>query len=138
MHRDIPELLLHLFILATIVVFRDQFGISDILINIFSAVITISGIVILVAGRLTIDSTLSSKKAKLCTKGIYSKIRHPVYVGRIMFFLGLTLLFKSAIGIFLVITIFMPYHINKIKKEEQELIKIFGRGYLNYRKKTIF
>ena len=116
----------NLIVLVLIVIFKDQFLFESDIYSFLSLVVVIIGIVFLSIGRITIDKTFISKKEKLITSGIYSKIRHPIYTGRILFFVGLTLLFKSFIGIILVIVLLMPFHIYKARKEERAMLKKFG------------
>ncbi len=73
----------------------------------------------------------------LVTKGIYSKIRHPMYIGIILFHIGLpltangfTALISTVIwGVFIVIW----KHF-----EEKNLERRFGEEYVEYKKKTWF
>lgn len=70
---------------------------------------------------------------KLVTSGIYSRIRHPLYAGLLLIFLGyffvsptLTVLIHS-----LCLVIYLPIG---IKFEEQNLVSIFGEDYMRYQK----
>jgi protein-S-isoprenylcysteine O-methyltransferase Ste14 len=74
---------------------------------------------------------------KLVTKGIYSKIRHPMYFGLILLHIGFPFIAKSFIaclstilwaGIIAVWTHF----------EEKNLERRFGQRYIDYKKRTWF
>jgi len=75
---------------------------------------------------------------KLVTGGVYSKIRHPLYLGVKLTFIGFALFSKSTIGIILVLVLLIPIHIIRERKKEKELIKKFGKRYIEYKEKTLF
>ena len=106
---------------------------------ILGSIITLTGIVIWTWARINIRKSFSilPKAKKLVTTGIYSKIRHPVYVGCILTFLGLSIITNYLlvwISLFLIILM----QTLRAKKEEETLIKKFGKRYLAYKKKTWF
>ncbi|MCX6815822.1 MAG: isoprenylcysteine carboxylmethyltransferase family protein [Candidatus Aenigmarchaeota archaeon] len=136
--EKVSSVFIHIVILALIAIFRDQFLFKNAIYSVLSLIIAIIGIVLLSIGRIAIDKAFISKKERLITSGIYSKIRHPVYTGRILFFIGLALLFKSFIGIILVIALLVPFHIYKARKEEREMLRKFGNKYAKYKKSTLF
>jgi len=72
---------------------------------------------------------------KLITTGIYSKIRHPIYLGRMFINLGFLIIFPilpmAFVSIFfIVIWYLMAFY------EERILIKKFGKNYKKYKKKV--
>lgn len=75
---------------------------------------------------------------KLVTSGIYSKIKHPLYFGVRLMFIGFALIFKSLLGLILIIIILVPLHLYRARKEEKELTNKFGDKYLEYKKRTWF
>ena len=93
------------------------------------------GVIVFLTGLLTIK-TLESYEGDLITSGIYSKIRHPMYLGFILWLIGFPLYFGAFFSIFLSLLyitniLFWKY------LEEKELEKRFP-GYHDYRKTTIF
>ena len=72
---------------------------------------------------------------RLITNGIYTYIRHPLYLGEISRNLGTALLFSSLYGlaVMMIANIFLFI---RIEIEEKMLITIFGHEYEEYKKKT--
>ncbi|WP_455276470.1 methyltransferase family protein [[Eubacterium] cellulosolvens] len=99
------------------------------------------GMILIIVGLLVflIPVSIIDKyfyEGKLCTTGIYSFIRHPMYGAWIVFIIpGMVLIRGSLLG--LSIPIFM-YAIFKIliPKEEEYLEKKFGKEYIEYEKKV--
>jgi protein-S-isoprenylcysteine O-methyltransferase Ste14 len=93
------------------------------------------GLAIFLIALFTIKS-LESYEGDLITKGIYSKIRHPMYLGFILWLIGFPLIFGAFTSlilslIFIVNILFWRY------LEEKELKERFP-SYNDYKKKTIF
>jgi protein-S-isoprenylcysteine O-methyltransferase Ste14 len=80
--------------------------------------------------------TLETYSGDLITKGIYSKVRHPMYLGFICWLLGGPLFFNSvisfALAVLFIANVFFWRHL-----EELELEKRFA-GYKEYKAKTLF
>ena len=72
---------------------------------------------------------------RLLTDGVYSHIRHPLYLGEISRNLGFALLFSSLYGL-IVMVIANIFLIMRIKIEERMLIARFGKEYEQYMKNT--
>ena len=93
------------------------------------------GIVMFLIALLTIK-TLESYDGDLITGGIYSKIRHPMYFGFILWLIGFPVFFGALFSFFLsflfIANIFFWRYL-----EEEELEKRFP-SYQDYRKTTIF
>ena len=87
---------------------------------------------------LTYLSYIDIKKdfltAKKVTKsGIYTKVRHPMYLGVILFYIGISLVSSSLfVAAYSVIAIL--FIIWQAFNEEKHLIKRFGREYLKYKR----
>jgi protein-S-isoprenylcysteine O-methyltransferase Ste14 len=73
----------------------------------------------------------------LVTKGIYSKIRNPMYLGIILIHIGFPLAAKSLLTLISAI-IWIPLILMWKYWEEKDLEKKFGEKYISYKKKTFF
>jgi protein-S-isoprenylcysteine O-methyltransferase Ste14 len=93
------------------------------------------GIIISLTGFLTIKS-LESYEGDLITHGIYSKIRHPMYLGFILWLIGMPSfyggLFSYALCIVFIANVLFWRHLEEIELENR------FPAYKDYRKKTIF
>lgn len=74
-------------------------------------------------------------KSTLKTSGIYAKVRHPLYSGTILIFLGL-FLFIPKISTAIALAITLLYLAVGIRLEEKKLILKFGDKYVSYKKEV--
>ena len=72
---------------------------------------------------------------ELVTSGLYRVIRHPSYLGLLLFLLGWALVFRSVIGV-LVSLLILPPLIARMNSEEALLESEFGERYSEYRRRT--
>ena len=73
---------------------------------------------------------------QLVMEGMYASIRHPSYLGTFISMIGVGVLLQAWSGtIIAIISILFAYHI-RIRAEEQELVRSFGKAYLEYQQKT--
>ena len=116
-----------------------------------SAVLIVGVLLVAVGGYLRFTSRRTLMKAgfgllsssrlqivdgqRLVTDGVYSLIRHPLYLGEIARNLGFTLILSSlyGFGIVLVGSLFLPI---RIQIEERMLLEEFGQKYDEYRRRT--
>jgi protein-S-isoprenylcysteine O-methyltransferase Ste14 len=76
-----------------------------------------------------------SERAKFIDSGVYSWVRHPMYLGGLLLFLSFFFISASliALGIWIVFFIIL----NKMAAyEEKELVRILGKKYVNYQKRV--
>ena len=73
----------------------------------------------------------------LVTKGIYSNIRNPMYLGIILMHVGFPLAAKSLLTL-VSAAIWIPMILAWRYWEEKELEKKFGKEYTEYKKRTLF
>ncbi len=132
-------LLAHLLTIISILVFKDQFSLSNTLV-IFAIVLLTMGFIILIISLINLGKyyTPSPIPKGLVTKGIYSKIRHPIYLSIEVLFISLSLFLSSVIGLILTVLVIIPFHRYRIKREERLLTEKFGKKYLKYRRDTWF
>lgn len=97
--------------------------------------ITITGAGLFFTALFTIK-TLETYSGDLITKGIYSIVRHPMYLGFICWLIGAPLFFNTVTGFELAI-LFIANVLFWRHLEELELEKRFT-GYKEYKLKTVF
>lgn len=95
----------------------------------------IAGVIIFLTGLFTIK-TLESYDGDLITTGIYSKIRHPMYLAFIVWLVGFPVFFEALCS-FILSAVFIANILFWRYLEEKELEKRFP-AYPEYRQKTIF
>lgn len=79
------------------------------------------------------SSTLIIRKDhKLIQHGIYKYVRHPIYFGTILVFLGIPLILSSLFGL-ATMALVIPLFLNRIRMEEKLLIEEFGAEYERYK-----
>ena len=71
----------------------------------------------------------------LITEGIYKHIRHPAYVGDLLFHFGVALLFSSCWGLLAMFGL-IPCLLYRITIEEKMLTEKFGETYRTYMKSS--
>jgi protein-S-isoprenylcysteine O-methyltransferase Ste14 len=74
------------------------------------------------------------KKQELVTIGVYSLIRHPIYSGLCLVFIGGELVAQSYLVVIGFVLLSLGYW--QARQEEAILLKHFGKQYLNYMKHT--
>lgn len=72
---------------------------------------------------------------QLITSGIYSRIRHPVYLGSILAVFGMVLIFPTTFGVAFAI-LFTAILAHRMSLEEKLLLKYFGSVYQEYSSKS--
>ena len=68
-------------------------------------------------------------------KGVFSVVRHPIYLGAILFYLSLLAVFFSTVAVFIWGVIIL-FYIYLCKHEEKLLIEKFGSDYEQYKLET--
>ncbi|MFH1455909.1 MAG: isoprenylcysteine carboxylmethyltransferase family protein [archaeon] len=101
--------------------------------------LSIIGIIIWWLGKLTLHNAFTAmpKAKKLMKKGIYSKIRHPIYFGLSLILIGWMILFQNWI-IMIIFSSLIMILIIRAYFEEKILDKRFGKEYRTYKKETWF
>lgn len=73
---------------------------------------------------------------ELIDSGLYKNIRHPGYLGQILVFLGTSISLSNWFSIiFMMIPVLIGF-INRIRVEEDFMIKQFGQKYIDYQQRT--
>ena len=74
-------------------------------------------------------------KPEVISSGVFGMVRHPIYTGALLFYLGAILITLSiASAAFWLIIVFLYYLISKY--EERILTEVFGADYTAYQKRT--
>lgn len=81
-------------------------------------------------------NTKIQKADVLNTTGIYSMVRHPLYVGNFFMWMGIAMLVQSLWYMFAFVLIYWIYYERIMFAEEQFLRRKFGDVYLEWSKKT--
>lgn len=70
---------------------------------------------------------------KLVTKGLHSYLRHPIYAGLILIFVGYFLYqpYPTSLVHLVMLLVYLPFG---IYLEEKKLITLYGKAYLDYQK----
>ncbi len=105
------------------------------LVRFFGLVVFIAGIIIFLTALFTIKA-VETHKGDLVTGGVYSKIRHPMYLSFILWLIGLSV-FSGAVISFIVSIAFITNILFWKYLEEKEL-EIRYPTYNDYKKRTIF
>lgn len=123
-----------------IVILFDFLDVSLGINNIYSGIIIgLIGIVILILSLLQLNKNLSPfptplENGQLITTGLYSVVRHPIYFGILILFLGYSLYANSLFKLLVVLALAVLFHF-KSEYEERLLVKKYP-DYSNYQKKT--
>ncbi len=100
------------------------------------------GLLMGLAGLLILVAATKKKKGYkelgyVVTTGIYSRIRHPMYLAIILIHIGFPLALGKAVTLASA-AIWIPFILFWKSWEEEELVKRFGKKYRDYKKRTIF
>ena len=72
---------------------------------------------------------------KIVDTGFFKYTRNPMYLGHIIFFVGLVITFRSWFAVAL-LTALIPWFDARVRRDELALEKHFGADYLDYKKKV--
>lgn len=74
---------------------------------------------------------------KLVTSGPYRYLRHPIYVGAMTVFFGLSYLGHSGWAFWYAALVILPLNVGRALWEERILLEVFGKKYQRYQKQTL-
>jgi len=96
-------------------------------------VLVISGLLAWTGLKIVFRET--RKRPQVITTGVFSIVRHPIYLSSILLYLGFILLSLSLLSVLVWILIIVFYYIIS-RYEEKLLIQRFGSAYEEYKKKV--
>lgn len=113
---------------------------QTIFVKVVAAILLVVGLIIAITARYTLAGNWSNSVAlkenhELITTGLYGYVRHPIYTGMLMMFLGTALSYGTlgaAVG-FLVILVGI---LLKMREEEALMTEHFAQQYISYKKHT--
>ncbi len=100
---------------------------------------TVVGLAALTVARLQLGNSFSitPQAKRLVTRGIYSRIRHPVYIFGWIALSGLVLYLNQP-KFLLLFVLLVPVQVARARAEERVLQQHFGEEYSRYRAATWF
>ena len=107
--------------------------------SITGLILVIPSCILLVIARFQLGRSfsISAQAIELVTRGLYSKIRHPIYLFAQLMFIGLIFCIRNFL-FFIPWFILLIIQIRRIKNEERVLEDKFGELYHEYKKNTWF
>jgi protein-S-isoprenylcysteine O-methyltransferase Ste14 len=81
--------------------------------------------------------TVTAQAKQLVTRGLYSRIRNPIYLFGSLLITGYILLLGRPLWL-LIFTLILPLQIWRVRKEARVLETKFGKDYVIYRAQTWF
>lgn len=107
--------------------------------RIVGAAIAVPSFLLLFLARIQLGSSFSiaAQAHKLVTRGLYSRIRNPIYVFGGLFIAGF-LVFIGRPWLLILFVVLIPLQIYRARKEEKVLADKFGDEYARYKAQTWF
>ena len=101
--------------------------------------LSLVGLAGLTVARINLGDSFSiaPEARKLVTHGVYSRIRHPVYVFGVLLIAGMAL-YLPLPYVFLLLVAVVPMQIIRAREENRLLEQTFGDEYRSYRRQTWF
>ena len=99
-----------------------------------ATVVLIPGWVLARGGMKAVFGTQRAEPSVI-DSGVFRVVRHPIYTGAILFYMGASMITLSIASAFFLLPI-IGFYIWIARYEERILTEQFGQDYLNYQKKT--
>ena len=94
----------------------------------------IFGLFLSLSGIHTVFSEYT-EQPRMITSGLFSFVRHPVYLGGLLVYIGLLAFLLSPLALLVFIAVFFLYDW-LAQDEEARMLRVFGRRYEDYRHHT--
>ena len=115
----------------------------EIILDVFSALLLICGIIIIRSAFLlfknhqtTINPLNLTKTSSIVNTGVFKYTRNPMYLGMIFILLSVALKFNIYGGLIVILIFFSFITKFQILPEEKAMEKLFGQEFKNYKKTT--
>src|SRR5882672_3680902 len=107
--------------------------------RILGAVLAVAGYSMFVTARLQLGKSFSvtAQAKELVTRGLYSRIRNPIYVFVDVMIFG-SILALHLYWLFALFPLLVTMHVFRSRREGKVLQEKFGQAYLDYRNQTWF
>jgi protein-S-isoprenylcysteine O-methyltransferase Ste14 len=110
------------------------------LIRYIGLVIALLGVVVFITAMVTMRDSWrvgidNTQKTKIINTGIYKYSRNPAFVGFDLFYIGIAIAFSNTFNLIFACCSILLLHL-QILEEEKFLPTVFGKEYLDYKKKT--
>jgi protein-S-isoprenylcysteine O-methyltransferase Ste14 len=106
------------------------------LMRLLGLLLILIGLGLLTLARFQFEKEFS-KHPGVVTRGMYSRVRHPIYMFSFIAFAGLMLYLNELRGILLLLPILLV-QLYRARREEQELEVLYGEHYRRYKQQTWF
>ena len=119
-------------------IFRNQFA-AGVIVRSTGGAMIVLGIALWVISRVALGQAFTSSLSPIgfVTEGVYSRLRHPMYTGGVLLYVGVGILFQSIIGLLLTGLLILPLLVYSAMEEERQMLEKFGKKYADYRNNTI-
>lgn len=100
-----------------------------------SAVFMVAGGAMIVAGLIIMGRAfrqIYTARGDMVTSGLYSRMRHPQYFGLFLITLGMFIQWPTIVTIAMWPILALMYY-RLARREEKEMVKLFGERYISYR-----
>ena len=99
----------------------------------------LAAMLLLIVARRQLGDAFSvrAKAHHLVTTGLYSRLRHPIYLAGFLLLAGAALLFQSWLPLLLAV-ILLPVQRARARREERVLQARFGDEHVRWRRRTWF
>jgi protein-S-isoprenylcysteine O-methyltransferase Ste14 len=126
-------------VIVSLIFLRTEAGFGSTSILTTGFMILMVGSVLSVISRITLGRAyhFMPRSKALVTHGIYRWLRHPMYIGNQLMFIGGSVLLGSYVGLLLSIVVLIPTHIIRARFEEKVLADRFKSDFLEYKQSTI-
>jgi len=106
------------------------------LMRLLGLLLIVAGLGLLTLARIQFEKAFS-KQPGLVTRGVYSRVRHPIYLSSAVAFAGLLLYLNEVRGILPLLAIqLVVFH--RARREDQELAALYGDQYRRYKQQAWF
>jgi protein-S-isoprenylcysteine O-methyltransferase Ste14 len=111
----------------------DLFGVIVLLVTVPLGVLTFAAGIIL--AHKSEDVVFHNHAGTVIDSGVYSHVRHPMYLGLMLILLGFSITTVSILSLFVWIAMFL-FLDRMAAYEEHDLTRILGQQYVDYRKRV--